>query len=118
MTLINHILFALLRWHPTWDTNYAGAFLDRMIRMVERTKNHASIVMWSLGNEASVGPNHHAMAGWIRHRDPSRPIHYEGGGGRSDLTDVICPMYMRVWDIVKIANEKNETRPLILCECV
>ena len=54
--------------------------------------------------------------GWIRGKDSSRVLHYEGGGSRTSSTDIICPMYMRVWDIVNIANDPNETRPLILCE--
>jgi beta-galactosidase len=43
-------------------------------------------------------------------------IHYEGGGSRTPCTDIVCPMYMRVWDMLKIANDPTETRPLILCE--
>ncbi|KAH9617726.1 hypothetical protein KSS87_001056 [Heliosperma pusillum] len=102
--------------HPTMDPTWAPAMLDRVIGMVERDKNHACIISWSLGNEAGYGPNHSSLAGWIRGRDPSRVIHYEGGGSRTSSTDIVCPMYMRVWDIVKIANDPNETRPLILCE--
>ena len=45
---------------------FATAMLDRAIRMVERDKNHPSIVSWSLGNEAGTGPNHAAMAAWIK----------------------------------------------------
>ncbi|KAK8977634.1 hypothetical protein V6N11_013418 [Hibiscus sabdariffa] len=102
--------------HPTQEPIWAAAMMDRVIGMVERDKNHACIFSWSLGNEAGYGPNHSASAGWIRGRDPSRALHYEGGGSRTPSTDIICPMYMRVWDIVKIANDPNETRPLILCE--
>ena len=54
--------------------------------------------------------------GWIRGKDPSRLLHYEGGGSRTSSTDIICPMYMRVWDILKIAKDQSENRPLILCE--
>ena len=46
--------------------------------MVERDKNHPSVILWSLGNESGYGPNHDAAAGWVRARDPSRPLHYEG----------------------------------------
>ncbi|KAL2926777.1 Beta-galactosidase [Bienertia sinuspersici] len=102
--------------HPTMEPTWAAAMLDRVIGMVERDKNHACIFSWSLGNEAGYGPNHSALAGWIRGRDPSRVIHYEGGGSRTSSTDIVCPMYMRVWDILKIANDPNEARPLILCE--
>lgn len=56
--------------------------------------------------------------GWIRGKDTSRLLHYEGGGSRTPSTDIVCPMYMRVWDIVKIAKDPNELRPLILCEYV
>ncbi|XP_039016555.1 beta-galactosidase-like isoform X2 [Hibiscus syriacus] len=102
--------------HPTQEPIWAAAMMDRVIGMVERDKNHACIFSWSLGNEAGYGPNHSASAGWIRGRDPARVLHYEGGGSRTPSTDIVCPMYMRVWDIVKIANDPNETRPLILCE--
>nr|XP_043631574.1 beta-galactosidase [Erigeron canadensis] len=102
--------------HPTQEPLWASSMMDRVIGMVERDKNHACIISWSLGNEASYGPNHAAMAGWIRGKDPSRVVHYEGGRSRTPSTDIICPMYMRIWDCVKIAKDPNETRPLILCE--
>ena len=60
------------------DPRYAAAFLERTRNMVERDKNHPSVICWSLGNESGYGPNHDAAAGWIRGRDPSRPLHYEG----------------------------------------
>ena len=59
---------------PRWR----DALLDRCARMVERDKNHPSVVMWSLGNECGTGANLAAMAAWTRERDPSRPLHYEG----------------------------------------
>ncbi|KAM7476902.1 hypothetical protein LguiB_024145 [Lonicera macranthoides] len=102
--------------HPTKEPSWAFSMMDRVVGMVERDKNYACIISWSLGNEASYGPNHAAMAGWIRGKDPSRVLHYEGGGSRTVSTDIVCPMYMRVWDIVKIAKDPAETRPLILCE--
>ncbi|KAJ4720300.1 Beta-galactosidase [Melia azedarach] len=102
--------------HPTMELSWAAAMMDRVIGMVERDKNHACIICWSLGNEAGYGPNHSASAGWIRGKDPSRLLHYEGGGSRTPSTDIVCPMYMRVWDIVKIAKDPTEARPLILCE--
>jgi len=102
--------------HPTLEPTWFSSMMDRVVGMVERDKNHACIITWSLGNESSYGPNHAALAGWIRGQDPSRLVHYEGGGARTTSTDIVCPMYMRIWDIVKIAEDPSETRPLILCE--
>jgi beta-galactosidase len=95
---------------PEWGK----AHLDRTISMVERDKNHPSIIIWSLGNEAGDGVNFTANADWIRERDPSRPVHYE----RAELgpnTDIYCPMYERIPQIVEYA-ETYDDRPLILCE--
>ncbi|KAJ3676245.1 hypothetical protein LUZ60_003657 [Juncus effusus] len=102
--------------HPAEEPSWAWSMVDRGINMVERDKNHACVVVWSLGNESSYGANHSAMAGWIRERDGTRILHYEGGGSRTSSTDIVCPMYMRVWDIIKIAEDQSEKRPLILCE--
>lgn len=102
--------------HPTMELSWAASMLDRVIGMVERDKNHACIISWSLGNESSYGANHAALAGWVRGKDSTRLLHYEGGGSRTSSTDIVCPMYMRVWDIVKIAQDPSEQRPLILCE--
>ena len=113
------------------DARYASAFLERAIRMVERDKNHACIFAWSLGNESGYGPNHDAMAAWIRHFDPSRVLHYESvahpnldkwislDDWKGKLaTDLICPMYSSIQDCVKwaINNNPDDRRPLILCE--
>ena len=60
------------------DDRYRSAWVSRGARMVERDRNHPSVIMWSLGNESGYGANHDALAGWIRRTDPSRPLHYEG----------------------------------------
>ncbi|MFI7446338.1 glycoside hydrolase family 2 TIM barrel-domain containing protein [Nonomuraea sp. NPDC049714] len=80
------------RHNPSDDPRWEEAYLDRMRRTVERDKNHPSVVMWSLGNEAGVGRNLAAMAAWTRERDPSRPIHYEGDWSCPDV-DVYSRMY-------------------------
>lgn len=86
--------FGLVGWrrNPSDDPQWEAAYLDRAERMVERDKNHPSIIMWSLGNEAGVGRNLGAMSRWIKARDPSRPIHYEGDPTCAH-TDIYSRMY-------------------------
>lgn len=96
------------------DPAWKEAHLDRVKRMVERDKNHPSVIIWSMGNEAGNGINFTACYEWIHDRDNSRPVHYE----RALLgpnTDIYCPMYAGIERLEKYASEKQE-RPLILCE--
>jgi beta-galactosidase len=91
------------------DPRYATPWLDRAMRMVVRDVNHPSIIAWSLGNESGYGPSHDAAAGWIRHYDPSRIVHYEGAISLwqasatfthgSAASDLICPMYTGIKDL-------------------
>lgn len=93
------------------EPRYAGAWLDRTLRMVVRDKNHPSIFAWSLGNESGYGPNHSAAAAWVRHYDPTRLLHYEGAistwqsqlsfAHGADVTDIVCPMYESIEKIVE-----------------
>ncbi|MCX5060189.1 DUF4981 domain-containing protein [Streptomyces sp. NBC_00201] len=82
------------RWqrNPSDDPRWHDAFMDRVERTVERDKNHPSVIMWSLGNEAGDGRNLRAMAEWVHRRDPSRPLHYEGDR-LGEYTDVHAEMY-------------------------
>tara|TARA_R110000868_G_scaffold83515_3_gene235676 strand:- start:18520 stop:21807 length:3288 start_codon:yes stop_codon:yes gene_type:complete len=77
------------------DTNWSHAFLERMTRMVERDKNHPSIIFWSLGNEAGKGPNHAIMAGWVHDFDITRFVHYEPAQGNPRLDGYIDPLDAR-----------------------
>ena len=77
-------------------------------------KNHPSIIVWSLGNEAGYGPNFEKAYDWIKSYDQSRPVQYEQA--RHDgKTDIFCPMYMGYEDCEKYAQTDNP-RPLIQCE--
>jgi beta-galactosidase len=96
------------------NTAWIAAHLDRTERMLERDKNHPSIIIWSLGNEAGDGPNFEATSKWIHEHDPSRPVHYEPAG-RKSYTDIVCPMYPPPREL-DTYSAKPETRPFIMCE--
>lgn len=93
---------------------YRDAHLDRNRRMVERDKNHPSIIIWSMGNEAGNGPNFEAVYQWMHERDPSRPTQYEQAG-RLPYTDIVSPMYPSPQMLANYAAEPQD-RPLIMCE--
>ena len=93
---------------------YAKAHLERNQRMVLRDKNHPSIIIWSMGNEAGFGPNFEACYRWIKSFDGSRPVHYERAEG-NDFTDIMCPMYANLeWSENYVKN--SPSKPLIQCE--
>jgi len=95
---------------PDWG----AAHLDRTIRMVERDKNHPSVIIWSLGNEAGDGINFEATYAWIKGRDASRPVQYERAELRAH-TDIVCPMYDEL-ELMEAYALKKRDRPLIQCE--
>lgn len=95
---------------PEWH----GTHMDRVIRLVERDKNHASVIFWSLGNEASNGKAFYDMYDWAKARDNSRPVQYEQAA-RNRNTDVICPMYPS-WSSMKRDATTDLGRPYIMCE--
>lgn len=104
---------------PDWEK----AYLDRARRMVERDKNHPSIIFWSLGNESGLGRNHTAMTAWIKSRDTSRPVHYEGahsgyngGEHKFDTTDVESRMYPAPQWCEDYCKDEKMVQPLFLCE--
>ncbi|MBN2290526.1 MAG: DUF4981 domain-containing protein, partial [Candidatus Glassbacteria bacterium] len=95
---------------PEWQK----AHLERVASMVERDKNHACVIVWSLGNEAGDGINFTAAKAWLSGRDPTRPVQYE----RAELgpnTDIFCPMYATIGELEEYASQPQE-RPLIMCE--
>ncbi len=97
------------------DPKWGKAHMDRLQRMIERDKNHPSIIIWSLGNEAGNGVNLMANYDWAKKRDPSRPVQYEQAGFGDRNTDIRCPMYASIDRIEKYATD-NPDRPLIQCE--
>ncbi len=100
----------------TNDPEWKEAYLDRVRSMVERDKNHPSVIAWSMGNESGDGPNATACYQWAKQRDPSRPYHYEGstanGGSNADINSFMYPSPARV---IELAAKRPEM-PLILCE--
>ena len=117
------------RQNPSDDPRWQPALLDRMSRTVERDKNHASVIMWSLGNEAGTGGNLAAMSRWTKLRDPSRPIHYEGDWS-SAYVDVYSRMYASQEETGLIGrgvepaledadlDARRRAMPFVLCEYV
>lgn len=128
------------------DAAWAGAYIERVSRMALRDKNHPSIIMWSLGNEAGSGPNHAAMAAWIKDFDMTKPLHYEPAMGSPKeegyidpgdprylksndhshriqnpldqyYVDVISRMYPSDYTAPLLVNQPNgDKRPIFFCE--
>lgn len=96
---------------PEWQAQH----MDRIVRLIERDKNHASVIFWSLGNEASNGKAFFAMYDWAKARDNSRPVQYEQAYQRDPNTDIICHMYPS-WESMVRDAKKDLGRPYIMCE--
>lgn len=120
---------AAWRANPSDDPRWREAYLDRMARMVQRDKNHPSIIIWSLGNEAGTGQNLQAMARWARGRDDDRLIHYEGDRDSTEV-DLYSRMYAHPEEVEQIgagtedpaadpgADAHRRRLPFILCEYI
>lgn len=93
---------------------YAKAHLERNQRNVQRSYNHPSIIFWSLGNEAGMGPNFEQCYTWIKQEDKTRAVQYEQAV-TNDYTDVYCPMYLGYEGCRKYC-EGDIQKPLIQCE--
>lgn len=97
---------------PEWG----GAMLERAQRMVAIHKNHPCIVSWSLGNESGYGPNHAAMANWIRAYDSTRLVQYENCDPGSIASDIKCTMYPPIEALMKMIADNRDRRPIVLVE--
>lgn len=96
--------------HPS----FAKAHLERNRRNVQRSYNHPSVIIWSLGNETGPGPNFETCYRWIKAEDATRPVQYEQAG-HDYYTDIFCPMYLW-YSACEDYAKSNATKPLIQCE--
>ena len=102
--------------NPDWEAQY----VDRMVQLVQRDKNHASIIMWSLGNEAFYGQNHKAMYDYVKRFDSGRLVHYEGDP-HAVSADVFSYMYPSVERLIELSKTEGVVdgkfeKPIVLCE--
>ncbi|MDH5085487.1 glycoside hydrolase family 2 TIM barrel-domain containing protein [Clostridium perfringens] len=95
-------------------TEWYGASLDRVKNMVERDKNHPSIVIWSLGNEAGGGETFNILSDWVHDNDKTRPVHYEGDYNDPTVSDIYSHMYLSPKALENIGKQGG--KPFILCE--
>ena len=99
---------------PEWE----GACVDRVNSMMKRDYNHASVVIWSLGNESYTGDVFRAMSVHVHELDPNRPVHYEGvthNRKYDDVTDIESRMYAHA-DEIEEYLKSNPKKPYISCE--
>ena len=102
-------------FHPSHRPEWKGAHHDRIRSMVERDKNHPSVIIWSMGNESSDGEVYTEAYRWIKERDRSRFVQFEQGYGGPN-TDITCPMYPSMAEMREWAERENPTKPYIMCE--
>lgn len=101
---------------------FTPGIADRHTALVERDKNRSCVIMWSLGNEAAFGKAFFDGARYIKNRDKTRPVHYEGLQNApnyyyTDLVDVVSMMYPSIETIrEKVLDNPEETRPFVMCE--
>lgn len=99
---------------PEWTDNV----LDRCNSMLQRDKNHPSVIIWSLGNESFGGDNFVKMHDYLREQDPTRVVHYEGvfHYRKSEAaSDMESQMYTKI-EVVEEYARNNPRKPFILCE--
>ena len=92
--------------------SFKDAYVDRGTRMVQRDRNHACVIFWSLGNESSGGCNLIAERDAMKALDPSRPIHYEGD---DTIVEMDSNMYPSVPNM-RARDLNGSSKPYILCE--
>ena len=103
---------------PSSNPNWHDIVLDRANSMLQRDKNHASIIIWSCGNESCGGKNIFDMSEFFRQADPSRLVHYEGirwDRSYNGTSDMESQMYPKVAEIKEFLS-KHQDKPFICCE--
>lgn len=101
--------------HPAYLDEWKATHMDRTVSLVERDKNHPSVILWSLGNECGNGPIFHETYKWIKQRDKTRLVQFEQAGEEKN-TDIVCPMYPSIESMKEYASRKDAKRPYIMCE--
>lgn len=102
--------------HPAFSKDWTGQMMDRTQRMVERDKNHPSVIGWSLGNETDFGPNYKDMYNWVKQYDPTRTVQCERAPESEPYSDIIAWMYTSPGRLQQYADRTDTNRPWILCE--
>lgn len=106
--------------HSASDPLFLKGLLDRTEILVQRDKNRPCVVIWSLGNESGYGNNFRETAKLVKELDKTRLVHYESmhhlDETPDDVVDFVSKMYPSTEDWLKLLEDKNEKRPLILCE--
>lgn len=97
------------------DPEWKKAYLDRNERMVERNKNHPSVIVWSIGNESGYGENIEACSQYLHKRDQLRPVNYFHAGTR-DCVDIVGMHYPSLEKIQDMLKTENSGRPVLLEE--
>lgn len=100
--------------HPAYRSDWYAAHVDRITRMVERDKNHACVIGWSLGNECGNGKVFHDEYKRLKAYDPGRFVQFEQAWEDWN-TDIVCPMYPNIGRM-KSYRESGKQRPYIMCE--
>jgi len=99
------------------NEEWTEAYVDRARQMVVRDINQPCVILWSLGNESFYGRNHKAMYNFIKKADLSRLVHYEADQG-AETADIFSRMYTSQEEIIKMAEEDNWKKPLVMCEYI
>ena len=101
--------------HPAYQPEWFPAQMDRIQRLVERDKNHPSVLIWSLGNECGNGIFFPQAYDWVKERDTTRLVQFEQANEERN-TDVVCPMYPSIDYMREYAAATDKYRPYIMCE--